>query len=176
MYCRASAAAREDEAWYSAIWVKQPSFCSEMTPYSLLIIGSFIKKHMKKLQLLHVSKQENKASEWQKIPSCEFLFKGMSCLSPAFLTIWILIYRVSEGKVFFFNLALRERNIQVRLYLKVVLKSWDVEILIIRINFWKSDIGWPQQPQTEKVQKLKNSFQTSKSSWIQQPGWLWSAQ
>ena len=31
-------------------------------------------------------------------------------------------YRVSEGKVFFFNLALRARNIQVRLYLKVVLK------------------------------------------------------
>ena len=35
----------------------------------------------------------------------------------------ILLYRVSEGKLFFFNLTLRERNIQVGLYLKVVLKS-----------------------------------------------------
>ena len=32
-------------------------------------------------------------------------------------------YTVSEGKVFFFNLALKEGNIQVRLCLKVILKS-----------------------------------------------------
>ena len=63
-----------------------------------------------------------------------------------------------RGQSVFFNLALRERNIQVRLQLKVVLKSWDVEILIIRTNFQKSNIGWPQQPQTEKVQKLKNNI------------------
>ena len=37
--------------------------------------------------------------------------------------ISLCLYRVSEGKVFFFNLDLRERNIQVRLYLKVVVKS-----------------------------------------------------
>ena len=67
-------------------------------------------------------------------------------------------YRVSEDKVFFFNLALRERNIQVRLYLKVVLKSLDMEILIFRTNFQKSIIGWPQQPPTEKVQKLINDI------------------
>ena len=64
------------------------------------------------------------------------------------------IQGVSNWSVFF-NLPLRERNIQVRLYLKVVLKSWDVDILIIRTNFQKSNIGWPQQPPTEKVQKLK---------------------
>ena len=63
-----------------------------------------------------------------------------------------LTYRVSEGKMFFFNLALRERNIKVRSYLKVVLKSRDVDILIIRTNFQKSNLGWPQQPPTEKVQ------------------------
>ena len=68
---------------------------------------------------------------------------------------WIGKYRGSEGKMGFFDLALRERNIQVRLYLKVVLKFWDVDILIIRTNFQKSNIGWPQQPPTEKVQKLK---------------------
>ena len=42
------------------------------------------------------------------------------------------------GQTGFFNLALREKNIQARLYLKVVLKSWDVDILIIGINFQKS--------------------------------------
>ena len=31
-----------------------------------------------------------------------------------------------------------------------------MEILIIRTNFQKSNIGWPQQSQAEKVQKLKN--------------------
>ena len=52
----------------------------------------------------------------------------------------------------FFNLALRERYIQVRLYLKVVLKSWDVDILIIITNFQKSSLGWPQQPHfTKKI-------------------------
>ena len=67
----------------------------------------------------------------------------------------LFCYRVYEGKVVFFNWALREKNIQVRLYLMVVLKSWDVDILIIRTNFQKSNIGWPQQPPTEMVQKLK---------------------
>ena len=56
------------------------------------------------------------------------------------------------------NSALRERNIQVRIYLKVVLKFWDVGSLIIRINFQKSNLGWPQQPPTENVQKLKNDI------------------
>ena len=55
----------------------------------------------------------------------------------------------------FFDLALRERNIQVRLYLKVVLKFCDVDILIIKTNIQNYNLGWPQQPQTEKVQKLK---------------------
>ena len=50
-------------------------------------------------------------------PFCFVVFPGADSVSETFL------YRVSEGKVFFFNLALRERNIQVRLYLKVVLKS-----------------------------------------------------
>ena len=38
----------------------------------------------------------------------------------------------------FFYLTLRERNIQVRLYLKIFLKSWDVGNLIIRTNFQES--------------------------------------
>ena len=63
-----------------------------------------------------------------------------------------------RGQSGFFNWALRERNTQVRLYLKIDLKSWDVEILIIRTNFQKSNIGWPQQPQAEEVQKLKDDI------------------
>ena len=60
-----------------------------------------------------------------------------------------------RGQSVFFNWALRERNIQLRVYLKVVLKSLDVDILIIRTNFQKSNIGWPQQSPTEKVQNIK---------------------
>ena len=63
-----------------------------------------------------------------------------------------------RGQSGVFNWALRERNIQVRLYLKVVLKSLDVDILIIRTNFQKSNIGWPQQPPTEKVHKSKDDI------------------
>ena len=33
-----------------------------------------------------------------------------------------------------------------------------MEILINRTNFQKSYIGWPQQPLTEKVQKLKKNI------------------
>ena len=63
-----------------------------------------------------------------------------------------------RGQSGFFDLALRERNIQVRLYLKVVLKFRHVDILIIRTNFQKINLGWPQQPPTEKVQKFKSDI------------------
>ena len=63
-----------------------------------------------------------------------------------------------RGQSVFFNWALTERNKQVRLYLKGVLKSWDMEILIVRTDFQKIIIGWPQQPPTEKVQKLINDI------------------
>ena len=63
-----------------------------------------------------------------------------------------------RGQNVFFNLALRERNIEVRLYLKVVLIFWDVDVLINRTNFQKSNLGWPLQPPTGKVQKLKNDI------------------
>ena len=56
---------------------------------------------------------------------------------------------VRGQNIYFFNLALRERDIQVRLYLKVVLKFFDVELLIIQTNFQKSRLGWPQQPPTK---------------------------
>jgi hypothetical protein len=33
-----------------------------------------------------------------------------------------------------------------------------VEILIIETNFQNSKLGWPQQPPTEKMQKLKDDI------------------
>ena len=45
-----------------------------------------------------------------------------------------------RGQTVLFNLALRERNIQVRLYLKIVLKPGHVDSLIIRTNFQKSNL------------------------------------
>ena len=44
-------------------------------------------------------------------------------------TNWELIgYRVSEGKVFFFNLALTERNLQIKFNLKLSVYSLGVDI------------------------------------------------
>ena len=37
-----------------------------------------------------------------------------------------------------------------------------MDILIIGTNFQKSNLGWPQQPQTGKVQKLKNCISIKK--------------
>ena len=73
---------------------------------------------------------------------------------------------VSHWSVFF-NLALRERNIQVRLYLKVVLKFWDVDILIIRTNFQKYNLGWPPQPLRERVPKINKIV----GFWWSNPHW-----
>ena len=33
-----------------------------------------------------------------------------------------------------------------------------MDILIIKTNFQKCNLGWPQQPPTEKVHKLKNDI------------------
>ena len=87
-------------------------------------------------------------------------YQGTVLLEPIWIKVnssWLLLQGV-RGQSGFFNWALRERNIQLRLYLKVVLKSLDVKILIIRTNLKKSNLGCPQQPPTEKVQKLKNDI------------------
>ena len=41
---------------------------------------------------------------------------------------------------------------QARICLKVVLKFWDLDIWVSSTSFQKNNIGWPQQPPTEKVQ------------------------
>ena len=47
---------------------------------------------------------------------------------------------------------------QVKSCLKVVLESWDYKFLIYILGFQKSNIGWPQQPLTEKVLKFNMIF------------------
>jgi hypothetical protein len=48
------------------------------------------------------------------------------------------LYRVSGYALFFSNLALTDRNIQVKLGLKRVLESWDVDITTT--FYWMSDV------------------------------------
>ena len=50
-----------------------------------------------------------------------------------------------------YELALKDRNMQVKSCLKVVLECWDDKFLIYILGFQKSNIGWPQQPLTERV-------------------------
>ena len=53
---------------------------------------------------------------------------------------------------------LREINIQVRLYLEVVLKSSDVDILIIRTSFYKSNIAGLNSHQQKRCKNWKMIF------------------
>ena len=50
-----------------------------------------------------------------------------------------------------YELALTDRNMQVKSCLKVVLEFWDDKFLICVLGFLKSNIGWPQQLLTERV-------------------------
>ena len=49
------------------------------------------------------------------------------------------------------NLGLTDRNMLVRLCLKVSVWSWVLDIWLSSSNFQKSNIDWPQQPLTEKM-------------------------
>ena len=39
-----------------------------------------------------------------------------------------------------------------------MMKITTLRVVIFRTNFQKSNLGWPQQPPTEKVQKLENDI------------------
>ena len=45
----------------------------------------------------------------------------------------------------FYELTLRDRNMQARICLKVFLKSWGLDILVSSTSLHKSNIGWSQQ-------------------------------
>ena len=80
--------------------------------------------------------------------------------SPA---IWHLIAQVfhiqgvSHWNVFF-ELALRGRRTDNLVKLLCLVASGGVGICVSYTSFKKSNIGWPQQPQTEKVLKFKMVF------------------
>ena len=58
----------------------------------------------------------------------------------------------------FYDLTLTDKNMQARICSKVVLKSWDLDIWVLSTSFQKSNIGWPQQPLTERVLKFNMIF------------------
>ena len=74
----------------------------------------------------------------------------VSFLKLQFLLIWCILQGISHWTGHY-ELALTDRNMQVKSCLKVVLESWDYKFLIYILGFQKSNIGWPQQPLTEKV-------------------------
>ena len=76
-------------------------------------------------------------------------------------------YTVSEGKVFFFNLALTERNMQVKFDLKLSVYSLGLEIWPLSFKFNFGLMGWPQQPPRERVPKFNKivGFWWSISHW-----------
>ena len=61
----------------------------------------------------------------------------------------------------FYDLTLTDKNMQARICLKVVLKSWDLDIWVSSTSFQKNNISWPQQPPTEKVLKFNMIFHDS---------------
>ena len=67
------------------------------------------------------------------------------------MTIKVSIQGISYWN-WLYELTLTNRNMQARLYLKVVLKSWGADIWVLSTSFWKNNISWPLQPPTEKVQ------------------------
>ena len=73
-----------------------------------------------------------------------------------------LLQGVSHWNVSF-KLTLTHRNMQVRFCLKVSAYSWGHGILVSSTSFQKNNIGWPQQPPTERVSNIseKLDFQWS---------------
>ena len=57
-----------------------------------------------------------------------------------------------------FEMALTDRNMQVRFSLNVSVYSLGQIIWVSSTSFQKSSIGWPQQPPTEKVQCISENL------------------
>ena len=67
-----------------------------------------------------------------------------------FISTW---YTVSEGKVFFFDLVLTERDMQVEFDLKLSVYSLGADIWLLFFKFNLGLMGWPPQPPRERVPK-----------------------
>ena len=57
-----------------------------------------------------------------------------------------------------YELALTDKDMQVRFGLKMILECWDREFLGTTTIFKKSNISWPQQPPTERVPDISEKL------------------
>ena len=76
-------------------------------------------------------------------------------------------FTVAEAKVFLLNLALTEKNMQVKFNLKLSVYSLGLEIWPLFFKFNFGLMGWPQQPPRVRVPKFnkKVGFWRSISHW-----------
>jgi hypothetical protein len=51
-------------------------------------------------------------------------------------------------------LALTDRQIEIFYFISLVAYSGVYDILVLSTSFQKSNIGWPQQPPTERVSAI----------------------
>ena len=72
-----------------------------------------------------------------------------------------------RGQSVFFNLALTERNKQVKFDLKLFVYSLGVDIWLLSFKFSFGIMGWPPQPPRERVLKINKigGFSWSISHW-----------
>ena len=72
-----------------------------------------------------------------------------------------------RGQSGFCNLALTERNIQIKFYLKLSVYSLGVEIWLLSFKFNFGLMGWPPQPPRDRVLKINKivGFWWSISHW-----------
>ena len=63
-------------------------------------------------------------------------------------------------------MALRDSGIKIFDNLWCLGASGGLEFCVLLVSFQKSNIGWPQQPPTENVQKLKMIFHHSTKNWL----------
>ena len=55
-------------------------------------------------------------------------------------------------------MALRDRMTNISFDLWVLVASGGLDICVSSISFQKNDIGWPQQPPTERVSDISEKF------------------
>ena len=79
-----------------------------------------------------------------------FIMNNFGYFEVYYIISFLLTYRVSHWNGTY-ELALTDKDIQVGFGLKMVLESWVREFLVTTTIFQKSNIGWPQQPPTERI-------------------------
>ena len=72
-----------------------------------------------------------------------------------------------RGQSGFFNLALTERNMQVKFDLKLTVYSLGLDIWLLPFEFNFGLIGWPPQPPRERVPKINKTV----GFWWSIPHW-----